>query len=425
MTEQPTTNMASPSPAIRTNLRQRVLVVAPAFPPVIGGAQRWAEEVARALHEQGDNVMVLAPRQTGAAEHDAALPFSVRRCMVPGDAMVWSAISPIDTLLREFQPTMILAGHWSGAHAALRAAKGRVPVICAVHGREIGYQPLRRFPSAQRIYDRARRFAFDHADAFACVSGNTRRLMQEAGVEDERLYVVWNGVDVRPFLSTAGTGLFERHGLLGRKILLTVARQVRRKGIDYVIRALPEMLRSRPELAYVLVGDGPDRARLERVAQECGVADSVLFLGSLSDQDVIDAYQTCDLFIMTARDELPDVEGFGLVFLEAGACGKPVVGSWAGGVPDAVVHEETGLLADPHDCSEIAGAVLLILGDDALALRLGAAGKRSACADRGWDMAAARFSHIFSQLSPQLPDAPQVPQRAHAAPAQLAPATGS
>ena len=398
MTDQPALDVFSPSNPRRTAARQRILLVAPAFPPVIGGAQRWGEEVARALHEQDDAVMVLAPRQRGDAEHDATLPFPVRRCLVPGDAMVWSAVAPIRSLLREFRPTAILAGHWSGAHAALRAAKGSVPVVCAVHGREVGYQPLRRFPPAQRIYDHARRHAFAHASAFACVSRNTRRLMQEAGADDARLHVVWNGVDVRPFLIPANTGLFARHGLAGRKILLTVARQVRRKGIDTVIRALPEMLRGEPDLTYVLVGDGPDRASLQAVAEECGVSSRVVFLGSLSEQDVIDAYQTCDLFIMTARDELPDVEGFGLVFLEAGACGKPVVGSWAGGIPDAVVHEQTGLLVNPLDTGEIAGAVLRILGDRSLAQRLGLAGKNSSCAARGWDVAAARLSLIFADL---------------------------
>jgi phosphatidylinositol alpha-1,6-mannosyltransferase len=313
--------------------------------------------------------------------------------------MAWSAIAAIRRINRRLRPTIILAGHWSGAHAALRAAGGGVPVVSAVHGREVRLRPLTAVPPAQRIYDRIRTHVFANAAALVCVSRFTRQQMRDAGVDEHRLHVVCNGVDVRHFQVPTGRHFFGRYGLSDRRILLTVARLVSRKGIDTVIEALPAILRREPSAVYTVIGSGPDRTRLESIAMRHGVLANVHFLGAVGEPDLIDAYQNCDLFIMPARDEGPDVEGFGLVFLEAGACGKPVVGSRAGGIPDAVADEETGILVDPSSCDQVADAVVRILSDSELAARLGEAGREFATTQRSWAMAASELTRIFAVLA--------------------------
>lgn len=378
---------------------QRVLVVAPNFPPSRGGAQRWAAEVAQSLHRAGHTVEVLAPAGAGSHAFDASMPFPVHRCVVPGDGMAWSAIAAIRRINRRLRPTIILAGHWSGAHAALRAAGGGVPVVSAVHGREVRLRPLAAVPPAQRIYDRIRTHVFANAAALVCVSRFTRQQMRDAGVDEHRLHVVCNGVDVRYFQVPTGRHFFGRYGLSDRRILLTVARLVSRKGIDTVIEALPAILRREPSAVYAVIGSGPDRTRLESIAMRHGVLANVRFLGAIEELDLIDAYQNCDIFIMPARDEGPDVEGFGLVFLEAGACGKPVVGSRAGGIPDAVADGETGVLVDPSSCDQVTDAVVRILSDSELAARLGEAGREFATTQRSWAMAASELTRIFAVLA--------------------------
>lgn len=379
----------------------RILMVLPNFPPMVGGAQRWGEEVARHLHAAGHAIAVVAPRRLGDDAVDAALPFPVHRCRVAGDAMAFSGISAIHRHVRRFRPDVILAGHWSGAHAALRATGERVPVACAVHGREIGLRPLKAFAPAQWVYDRVRAYAFDHVDAFLCVSRHNWRAMAAAGVAEARLHVVANGVDAGRFARPVHTGLFARLGLSGRQTLLTCARLVPLKGIDMVIEALPAMIAQVPSLVYVILGDGPDRQRLEELVVARGLGGYVVFVGNLDmgDPDLLDAYQTCDLFVMISRDEPPLAEGFGLVFLEAAAAGKPVVGSWVGGIPDAVIDGQTGLLVDPRDPAAIAHACLRFLQNPEMARQFGQAGLADVQACRGWDQVAERTARVLAGLT--------------------------
>jgi phosphatidyl-myo-inositol dimannoside synthase len=379
---------------------RRVLLVAPNFPPVLGGAQRWALEVALRLPVHCQAFEVLAPAAKGSIEIDRELPFTVHRCFNPGDALAFSGILPIRRIARTLRPTAILAGHWSGAHAALRATGGKVPVVSAIHGREVELRPFDRFAPAQAVYDRCRAYVFRHAAGFACVSRFTGGLMARAGVEAARIHVVPNGVDAQRFAGKTAGDFYRKRGLRGRRIMLTVARLVRRKGADKVIEALPEIAARHPDVSYAVIGSGPDRARLEEIAARCKVSERVHFLGDVSEAELEQAYAGCYLFVMPARSEAPDVEGFGLVFLEAGACGKPVIGSTDGGIPDAVVEGETGLLVDAADHRALAAAANRILGDAAFAARLGAAGVRFARDERGWDKAVAGIAGLLAAGPP-------------------------
>ena len=157
----------------------------------------------------------------------------------------------------------------------------------------------------------------------------------------------------------------------GKRVLLTVGRVVPRKGMDTIIRALPSLIETFPDLHYLLVGRGEYRATLEALAAELGVSDHVTFVGSVADGELVEHYRLCDLFVMPNR-ELPnhDTEGFGLVFLEANACGKPVIGGRAGGVVEAVRDGENGLLVNGDDVADVSRAIASVLGDEALADRL-------------------------------------------------------
>jgi phosphatidylinositol alpha-1,6-mannosyltransferase len=168
-----------------------------------------------------------------------------------------------------------------------------------------------------------------------------------------------------------------------------------------VIRAMPLILARVPEARYVMVGDGPLRASLERLAIALDVAHAVRFAGEVSDAEVDGWYRACEVFVLAARESGADggAEGFGIACVEASARGAPVVGGRSGGIPDAVIDGQTGLLVDPRDPGEIAEAVVRLLTEPALAARLGAEGRRRAAEELTWPRAADRFCEVLVQVA--------------------------
>lgn len=176
------------------------------------------------------------------------------------------------------------------------------------------------------------------------------------------------------FLTVDGAVTRLKPSLPSGKILLTVARLAaseRQKGMDTVIQALPGVLRVVPDTYYVIAGDGDDRPRLERMAKDVGVSDRVLFAGARSDEELAGYYAACDVFVMPSRQE-----GFGLVFLEAMAFGKPTIGGNCGGIPEVVADGETGFLVNYGDVDALADRIVALLRDPELCRRLGDAGRR-------------------------------------------------
>jgi phosphatidylinositol alpha-1,6-mannosyltransferase len=195
-----------------------------------------------------------------------------------------------------------------------------------------------------------------------------------------------------------------RQRLLGEwhreHIILSVGNLVSRKGHDMVIRALPRLLDIMGDVTYLIVGDGPHRAELEALALALGVRERVAFAGRVPDEDLPDIYALCDAFVLPSREQLDscDVEGFGMVFLEANASGKPVVAGRSGGIGDAVLDGETGLLVDPLDPDCIASSIGKLLANPQLASRMGEQGRERAVREFSWPAVAARLRGILRQV---------------------------
>lgn len=237
-----------------------------------------------------------------------------------------------------------------------------------------------------------------------CVLANSRftlDLVQQAGVDSRRTAIVNPGCDVDRFQPRQAEQAF-RQRILGPRyndrVLLTVG-LASRKGHDMVIRALPTLLRTVPDVTYVMVGAGP-QGYLDELARELRVRDRVIFTGPVSDELLSAIYGLCDLFIMPSRQDLAQhsVEGFGLVFLEANACGKPVIAGRSGGTDDAVVHGVTGFLVDPDDPDDIANAVGNLLTDPTLARRLGEQGRARVLNEFTWDIVGKRIQGILDSV---------------------------
>ena len=227
-----------------------------------------------------------------------------------------------------------------------------------------------------------------------CDSNYAASWVAACGVDPGKTYVIPNGVDLREIESwRARVGSSRRVDAAfpdQRPVVLTVARLVRSKGIQTVIRALPRIVAEVPGTRYVVVGDGEDREHLVQLAAESPVADAITFLGALTGDDKFDCYSRCDVFAMPTRED-----SFPVVFPEANAFGKPVVGGRVGGVPDAVVHGETGLLVDPRSDSEVAEAIIRLLKNPDEARRLGDNGRRRVENELTWKQSARKFRSVI------------------------------
>ena len=273
-------------------------------------------------------------------------------------------------------------------------------VVHYIHGEEITNL------AAESASERLKKSYLRHADAVVAVSNFTRdaliRLME---VDPAAIEIIHNGVDTERFKPRPrNDAMLVRYGIAGRRVILTVGRLVERKGVDLTLQALPDVLSRYPDIHYLIVGDGPYRPVLEDIACERGIADRVTFAGEVSDEELPDHYASCELFVMPNRELADgDTEGFGLVFLEANACGKPVIAGQAGGAVDAVRDGINGLTVDGSRPEQIAAAMIALLGDSDLYARLRDGGLAAA---RGadWRSRAEQFRALCRRLTVAGPD---------------------
>jgi phosphatidylinositol alpha-1,6-mannosyltransferase len=240
------------------------------------------------------------------------------------------------------------------------------------------------------------------ADRIVTISEYTKGKLVQLGVDPSKITMIFPGVDLEAFHPdpTAGRAIRARHRLLdGQPVLLTVARLIPRKGHDKVIETLPVILEQVPDVVYLIVGTGPEEDRLRAHAQEEGVADSVIFVRHVPDEELPAYYNAADVFIMPNREEGTDVEGFGIVFLEANACSKPVIGGRSGGAVDAIADGESGYLIDPYSPQAIAEAAIRLLTDPALARRMGESGRELAQRKFSWERTARQVEALTAEVS--------------------------
>jgi phosphatidylinositol alpha-1,6-mannosyltransferase len=272
----------------------------------------------------------------------------------------------------------------------------KLPYVVYAHGNEIlDAIRVKNWPKPL--------LALQRADRVLAVSQFTASLVQKAGVPADRMEIVYPGCDVDRFRPLT-PGMELRQKFLGSRyrdrVVLTVGNLVTRKGHDMVVRALPRLLETIPDVTYLIIGDGPYRPQLEALTAAMGVGDRVIFLGKVSDRDLPDIYALSDVFVMPSRDqsEQCDVEGFGVVFLEASSCGKPVIGGRSGGIPEAVADGVTGLLVDPYDPEDIASALSRLLMDSELSTRLGRQGRLRVARDFTWERVGTQVRAILESI---------------------------
>jgi phosphatidyl-myo-inositol dimannoside synthase len=270
-----------------------------------------------------------------------------------------------------------------------------LPFLVYAHGNEI-LDVLQGTWPRQRVQLQA-------ADRIVAVSRFTAGLVEQAGVDRGRIHVIHPGCDAERFRPHPVDRVLRERLLgprAGGRVLLTVGNLVERKGHDMVIQALARVIRRIPDVTYLIVGEGPYRGDLERLARVGGVRDHVVFAGQVDAADLPGVYALSDVFVMPSRVRPADrdVEGFGLVFLEANACGKPVIGGRSGGIPDAIVDGKTGFLVAPENVADIAECLETLLTDRERAAEMGRQGRSRVQAQFSWATAAAQVHDLVGTM---------------------------
>jgi phosphatidylinositol alpha-1,6-mannosyltransferase len=370
----------------------RLLFAASEFPPGPGGIGTQADQIARQLSALGWEVRVIAPQDYATEEDiagfDAQLPYRLLRIGArPGSVeRFFRRVWMISRESRRWHPDVLLAsGQRTVWLAALltRFHKRRLAVI--VHGSELGSPG-----SPGRILSR---WAIGQAEGVIAVSEFTRRQMLDAGISPARCEVIPNGADPDLFKPCPAKRIEAPN-------LLTVGHVSLRKGQDVVVQALPVILRRVPDTQYTVAGLPTEAGALIGLAMQLGVADHVHILGRVYSATLVDLYNRCDVFVLTSRaTSTGDIEGYGIVVVEAALCGKPSVVTADTGLVEAIVDGETGLAVPQDDPEAAAEAILSLLTDHEKRLSMGRAARKRAIGEQTWAKRALVYHAFLSSIA--------------------------
>ena len=369
----------------------RTLVVTNDFPPRQGGIQTFV--AALLARRPPESLVVLASDHAGAARYDASLPYPVVRAptgmLLPTPSVARTAAA----LAREHGCRTAFFGAAAplGLLAPALRRAGVTRQVGATHGHETGWVAL---PGARSMM---RRIA-GGLDVLTYISEYTRARLAPALADRVEMAQLSPGVDVEAFTPSAdGAAVRERYGLTGAPVVVCVSRLVPRKGQDVLVAAWPQVLARHPTARLLLVGGGPAEAALRRAVAARGLEGSVVLTGGVAAPDLPAHYAAGDVFAMPCRTRRGglDVEGLGMVYLEAAACGKPVVAGTSGGAPETVREGETGHVADPRSPAAVAEVLTGLLDDPARARAMGAAGRRWVEERWSWRTIATTFDRLL------------------------------
>lgn len=376
----------------------RYLVLTELFLPTKGGTAVWFAEVYRRL--SGKETHIVTADVPGAAEVDASHPNSVHRINMR--RVPWLRPESLDMYVNLFVKSLWLAliHRFDAIHAGRALPEGLSawavarltfhPVVIYAHGEE-----LTTWGRGGKY--KAMRFALRHADWVIANSEFTRDELIKMEVNPARITLIYPGVDVvrfRPGLACADLRQSVNVKSNG-KLILSVGRLSRRKGFDQVIQALPALVDAGLDVQYALIGIGEDQDYLLNLVRVHGVADRVHLLGHVSADELPRWYNACDVFAMPNREINGDTEGFGMVFIEAAACGKPAIAGQAGGTGAAVLDQVTGLRIPGDSLDHVTTALVSILTNPDLAQRLGHQGYIRAMNEFAWIKVASKTAKII------------------------------
>jgi Glycosyltransferase len=383
----------------------RICLVNALFYPFCGGIEKHMFGLSRELVKQGHDVTIITAKMTDSPEYEVINGVKVHRipCIevkVPGLYPPPWVISPLFALRlkrldRQYNFDLIhLHNRFFMDYdtAAIYAKLAKKPFLITIHNpRPVGISlPITVVGVA---YDMLiGRWPFVLADTIISVSDWSCRDISRYGVRMDKMVTIPNAIDVSAFGPTESTSLREQFGIGNSPMLLFVGRMIAQKGIEYLLDAMPEVLKTHPDAKLLLIGKGNSLKSLKRRAASLGIEENAIFAGYLSEEKLKEAYGTCDVFVLPSI-----VEPFGMVILEAMACHKPVVCTDSGGVNEIVEDNGSGFLVPVKDHMALAEKINLVLSDDALRRRLGERGRMIAEERYDWKQVATRVQKVYAE----------------------------
>jgi phosphatidyl-myo-inositol dimannoside synthase len=360
-----------------------ILAISTTWPPMAAGSGRAFRDLVSGV----DSLVVLVPKTEQSVDDPSYVKHVLRFAgQAGGPFKIYTILQHIEAVLSPFvwclmsgkgYPKLLVAcptlfvgfGCW-----LLNLLTG-IPYVVYAMGEEFMGPLTRRSLLGAKFY--LTRWIVKRASAVVSISNFLKQVLyQDYGVDKDKIHVIYPTVDTSErHVDEQKSAAFKRSLVGEKRVILMVGRLAsKRKGFDKAILSLPSILDEVADVKLVIVGPG-DQTELKLLVQQVDMQDNVLFTGEVSRQELLLIFASCDVFLLPTRTIRGDVEGFGVVFLEANLMGKPVIGGYTGGTEDAIMNDQTGLLIDGNDVSQISRATKTLLKDSALAERLGSAGR--------------------------------------------------
>ena len=370
-----------------------ILLVTNDFGPRAGGIETFVMGLLERVPK--GEVIVYTSHQSSTGEYDRRWRDEYGVEVVRDKS---SILLPTPRVIRNLQKLIRrrnLSTVWFGAAAPLGVSArwlrkaGAQHIVALTHGHEVWWSKV--WPFSWAISEIAR-----SVDVVTYLGDFTHQAIARRFKDKNKLTKIAPGIDTEHFRPLDGRELREKYGIADRATIVSVGRLVHRKGQDRLVEAMPLVLKEIPEAHLVFIGEGPHRKRLDELVKKFKLENHVTFIGRIQYSDLPRHFSLGDIFAMPSRSRLfgLEVEGLGIVYLEASACGLPVVGGNSGGAPDAVKEGITGFVVDGNKLPEIADRIITLLKDDELRNQMGNAGRSWAMEEWQWK----RWSQAFNQV---------------------------
>jgi phosphatidylinositol alpha-1,6-mannosyltransferase len=385
-----------------STMNKKVLVLTENFPPISGGSGRWFWELYSRLPKE--QYLSLADDVQGAAEFDNTHQLNILRMPLKssewgfkssgGMKFYWRLFRQIRNIIKQQRITHIHCGRviHEGVTAWILKLITGTPYLCYVHGEDVETAAT----SGEHIL--MVKQVCKHADLLICNSHNSANIVKRLNYAgDDKIRVLYPGVDASLFVPAASDEAFKQHmGWQGLKVIITVGRLQARKGQDMMIRVTDLLKHQFPEIMYAVIGRGECLESLQALASELGLNDNVQFLTDVSDAQMIQCYQQSDIFILPNRTIVNDIEGFGMVLVEAQACGKPVIAGDSGGTIETMRLNESGYVIDCTEPIMISKTVAELLANPTRCSAMGKVGRQHVEAELDWQAHVQKAELLFN-----------------------------
>lgn len=386
----------------------KICFISPSYFPVTGGTEVAIYELGKRLVDKGYEVVLVTPTPSNKSKCEDSSRMEIYRVPIP---LELSMLSPIHFYGRLFPPPLISTRvllkileknknrkidilhqfhlFYLGAACVLAKKILKIPLITSLMGWDT-YDPLHSLPKLQQPY---LNFIMRHSSLIT--SPSKRVLLYISQACKGKVKVIPHGVDLCRFnIHIDQNEQKEKLGVKSDEILaLAVQRLVPKKATEYLIYAMSIVLKENPKVKLIIVGDGPEKARLTELTKKLGINRNIVFKGFVDLQDLPRYYLACDIFVLHSL-----YEQFGIVLVEAMACGKPVISTRVGAIPEIIDNEKIGFLVEPKNPKQLADAILKLANDEKLRKKFGEEGRKKAKENYDWNIIVEKYLKVYKQL---------------------------